>query len=260
MSSLAKTRGILLRHSAYSETSRVLHWFTEDFGRISTVAKGAMRPRNPLLGQCDQLYTCEVVFYHHERETAYITREVTPLAVRPRLRTDWRAALGGLYLADLAARATPPHVAAPDVFRLLHDALDVLGDHGWRAPVPLLFEIRLLTLLGLAPQLDQCAACDRELDAGSSARFEARQGGLVCPRCASAGSPDVMAPDVLAILRHWQRAEGWTLARTARCQSQQLSAMADALGLFIAYHLDILPNGRATTLATVFAPPPRVAA
>ncbi len=255
MSSLAKTRGILLRHSAYSETSRVLHWFTEDFGRISTVAKGALRPRNPLLGQCDHLYTCEVVFYAHERETAYVTREVTPLAVRPRLRTDWRAALGGLYLADLAARATPPHVAAPEVFRLLDEALEVLAGHGWRAPVPLLFELRLLTLLGLAPQLDQCAACDRELNAGESARFEAKQGGLVCPRCASAGSHDVMAPDVLAILRHWQRSEGWTLARTARCQPQQLSAMADALGLFIAYHLDVLPIGRAATLTTVFAPP-----
>lgn len=252
MSRLATTRGIVLRHSAYSETSRVIHWLTEDRGRISTVAKGAMRPRNAMLGQFDQLYTCELVYYAHDREAAYITRELSPLAVRARLRRDWRAALAGLYLCDLALRATPAHVPAPELYRLLEEALDVLDTHGWLEPLPLLFELRLLALLGLAPRFDRCATCDRPLEAGVRTFFEVRRGGMVCARCAPDTAAIALGPDVRSILLHWQRAEGWNPARTARCTAAQRTAMDELLGAFLAYHLDLAPVARQSVLPLLY--------
>lgn len=256
MSRLTKTRGIVVRHAAYSETSRIIQWITEDHGKISTIAKGAMRPRNPLLGQFDQLYTCELIYYAQERESVYITREVAPLFTRKRLRSDWRGAMAGLYLADLVARIMPAHEPAPELYNLLEDALSHLDDFGWYLPVPLLFELRLLTRLGLAPRLDRCASCDRRFDNGDRARFDAKQGGMVCRICRPTGKNPEMGADVLAILTLWQRAQGWNIARTSRCSDAQLSSIRELLGEFLGYHLDIGPHSRNMTMGLLFQPRP----
>jgi len=254
MSRLTKTRGIVVRHAAYSETSRIIQWITEDHGKISTLAKGAMRPRNPLLGQFDQLYTCELVYYAHERESVFITREVAPLSVRSRLRANWRGAMAGLYMADLVARIMPAHEPAPELFHLLEDVLTCLDEQGWFLPIPLLFELRLLTQLGLAPRLDRCASCDRVFENGDRTRFDVKQGGMVCRACKPSGHFPEVGADVLAILTLWQRAAGWNIARTSRCSSGQLTSVRELLGEFIGYHLDIGPHSRDMTMGLLFQP------
>lgn len=252
MSRLTKTRGIVVRHAAYSETSRIIQWITEDHGKISTLAKGAMRPRNPLLGQFDQLYTCELIYYAHERESVFITREVAPLSVRPRLRSDWRGTMAGLYMADLVARIMPAHEPAPELFHLLEEALTCLDEHGWFLPVPMLFELRLLSRLGLAPRLDRCALCDRTFENGDRARFDVKQGGMVCRACRASGTFPEMGADVLAILTLWQRSTGWTIARTSRCSPEQLASVRELLGEFLGYHLDLGPRSRDMTMGLLF--------
>lgn len=248
MSRLLKTRGIVIRHSPYSETSRIVQWITEDHGRLVTIAKGAMRPRSSLLGQFDSLYTCELIFYAHEREAVYVTREIATLHARPRLRTDWRAALAGAYLADLVARVVPRHESVPELFALLEQALDEFHDRGWHAPTLFLAELRLLHQLGLAPRLDACAVCDRRFAAGEPAAFSSRRGGMTCPSCPASPDDHRVGADVLAMLRFWQNASGWNTARTARCSPAQLATIQTLLGDFLAYHLDIAGLARARTL------------
>lgn len=254
MSRLTKTRGIVVRHAAYSETSRVIQWITEDHGKISTIAKGAMRPRNPMLGQFDQLYTCELIYYAQERESVYITREVAPLATRARLRTDWRGAMVGLYMTDLVARIMPAHEPAPELFHLLDEVLSSMDENGWFFPIPLLFELRLLSQLGLAPRLDRCTICDRKFEHADRARFDVKQGGMVCRVCRPSRHFPEMGADVLAILTLWQRTNGWNIARTSRCTSDQLASIRELLGEFLGFHLDIGPHARDMTMNLLCQP------
>jgi DNA repair protein RecO (recombination protein O) len=46
----------------FSESSRVATFFTREFGKVATVAKGAKRPKNPFDAALDLLAACEVVF------------------------------------------------------------------------------------------------------------------------------------------------------------------------------------------------------
>ena len=49
VSDLVTTRAIVIRHTPQTETSRIIHWVTEDHGKLTTLAKGALRPRNSML-------------------------------------------------------------------------------------------------------------------------------------------------------------------------------------------------------------------
>lgn len=248
MSHLTKTRAIAIRHQPHTETSRIIQWVTEDHGKLTTLAKGALRPRNDMLGQVDQLYTCELIYYARDRDTLFITHSIHALQTRSRLRADWRAALAGLYLTDLTARIMPEREPAPELFYLLEQMLDELQQRGWHPPTLFCYELRLLELLGLPPKLDRCVSCNQPFATGHHAAFAAKLGGMMCERCRTHEATHEAGADILAILAHWQRGRDWSTPRTARCSAAQLATIRTLTGDFLQYHLDVTGAARDNTL------------
>jgi DNA repair protein RecO (recombination protein O) len=242
----------------HSETSRIIQWITEDHGRCTTIAKGALRPRNALLGQIDLFYTCEIVYYArpHDHGGVAILREAAPLHTRPRFRTDWRAAAAAGYAMHILVRILPDHDPAPRLYHLLASLLNEWNERGWYAPALFAHELRLLQQLGLTPRLEQCAGCGTPISPASPPVFSIARGGLVCPHCRPPGD-DTRQPgaDVVAMLRHWQNAEGWNSIRATRATPRQLQNAGTLLGDFLAHHLDVHPAARETVLNRLFASP-----
>ncbi|MGI8966741.1 MAG: DNA repair protein RecO, partial [Limisphaerales bacterium] len=48
-----RARGLIIRVRPLTETSFIICWLTPNFGRISTVAKGARRSKSPFRGKLD---------------------------------------------------------------------------------------------------------------------------------------------------------------------------------------------------------------
>ena len=44
---------ILMRKIRFSDTTLIVEWLTEDFGRLKTIAKGALRPKSTFAGKLD---------------------------------------------------------------------------------------------------------------------------------------------------------------------------------------------------------------
>ena len=153
---IAKTDALCLRVTPFSRTSHVVSWLTSDYGRISTVIKGAQRPKSAFLGQYDLFYSCELLFYRRERNGLHIARECTPLDTRPGFRTDWRAAACASYLSDLLSRVSPGGGHAPELHTLAVQAMDFLCEGGSSLPFLFWLELQLLAALGLAPRLAEC--------------------------------------------------------------------------------------------------------
>ena len=62
-----RASGIILRTRPFTETSLVVEWLTEDAGRISTVAKGARRPKSPFIGKLDLFYEADFSFVRSQK-------------------------------------------------------------------------------------------------------------------------------------------------------------------------------------------------
>lgn len=253
-STIEKTHALVLRVSPFSRTSHVVTWLTPEFGRLATVVKGACRPKSPFLGQYDLYYTCELLFYARERNNLHIARECTPINMRTTLRTDWRASSCASYLCDIISRVSV-RGHQHDIYDLTTTALDALCADGVSPQFVFWTELKLLDCLGLSPQLTKCPACARNLTGTASTELSYDRGGILCHDCAPRQGKTTtrVPPDVLAMLRNWQRAASPRAAASTRCTPQQLSAFREILGMFLPYHLDMptIPRSRSLALDTI---------
>ena len=71
---IARTTAIPLACYPYSSSSRIVHWLTRHHGKVSTLLKGALRPKSPFLGEYDLFSTSELLYFqkqvHSHREQA----------------------------------------------------------------------------------------------------------------------------------------------------------------------------------------------
>jgi len=251
---IEKTQAVVLRVSPFSRTSHVVTWLTPEFGNLATVVKGACRPKSSFLGQYDLYYTCELLFYARERNGLHIARECSPLNMRTALRTNWRASACASYLCDLVSRVSV-RGHQHEIYDLTVGALDSLCADGASSQFLFWAELKLLECLGLSPQLNKCPACDRRLDNIASTDFSHDRGGVLCRNCAQHQGRTVtrVQPDVLAMLRNWQRAASPRAATSTKCKPEQLAAFREILGIFLPYHLDMptMPRSRSLALDTI---------
>src|SRR5262249_43112298 len=156
---IRKTVALVLRITPFSNTSHVVAWLTDAGENISTMIKGARRPKSAFLGQYDLFYTCELLYYRRETGGLHIAREASPLQTRPELRRNWRSFGGASYICQLILSTVMEGQAGHVGYGLAESALAMLDSGGPRVETMLWFELQWLGHLGFAPQLQYCAKC-----------------------------------------------------------------------------------------------------
>ena len=126
---IIKTDGIVLAIHPWSRTSHIVTWLTPDHGCVTTLVKGAVRPKSAFLGQYDLFYTCDLLYYARARGDLHALRETTPRNLRDGLRGRWReTALAG-YAAGLVKDLAPAHGESAAWCELMSLLLDRLETH-----------------------------------------------------------------------------------------------------------------------------------
>jgi len=149
---LERTEAIVLRTHPVTETSLVVTWFTREFGKLKTMAKGARRPKSPFRGKIDLFYLDEIVFLRSRRSDLHLLHDCFLEKPHATLRDSVRSLAAASYAVELVEVATEPEDASPRIFRLLRDVLDAL-EHGHGEALLIWFELKLLAAAGWKPKL-----------------------------------------------------------------------------------------------------------
>ena len=147
--------GIILRTRPLTETSLIVNWLTPDFGRISTVAKGARRPKSAFLGKLDLFYEADFSFSRSRRSELHTLREVSLRETHAPLRHEIGYLQQGAYCTALIEQATETETPLPAVYELLRELLRHLPKQSPEAQTIFAFELKLLDELGLTPNIQE---------------------------------------------------------------------------------------------------------
>ncbi len=178
-----RTEAILLRSRELRETSLTVAFYTRDFGKINGVIKGVRGSRSHFGGGALEPFAHDdIVFYEKKTSDIFLISQCDLVDFFPAVRSDLGRLAYAAYIIELLDSITPLGDRNPDVFELTLRTLRFLSGKASPRRVARIFEIRLLSLLGLMPSMASCVNCGaRQLkDAG----FSLRSGGLVCRDCA----------------------------------------------------------------------------
>ena len=143
------TAAILLRRIKLTESSLIVTWFTEEHGKLKTVAKGARRPRGPFAGRLDLFFAAEITYSHSRQSELHGLREVAVRNSREGLRTQYERTQMAAYFVELVEMTTEFEQPVPEVYDLLRRALDFLDKNEPTRRAMLHFESELSRLLGV---------------------------------------------------------------------------------------------------------------
>src|SRR5436190_14738873 len=178
-----KTRGIILRVVEFSETSCVVTLFTEDFGKVGALAKGARRPKGPFEGAIDLLALVRIVLIRKSSDTLDL---LTEAKLERRFRSPQRELArlyAGYYVAELLSELTEPGDPHRQLFQAADAALLALDSNEPVAETVLRLELATLLEVGHLPSLEQCVVCGRQVTNDKRVAFGMTAGGVFCEDC-----------------------------------------------------------------------------
>ena len=143
------TAAIVTRLTRLTDSSLIVHWFSERHGLVKTVAKGALRPKSPFAGQID-LFFGGVITFARSRSELPPLREVVIHEWREGLRKQYASTLLAAYCCQLLESAVEPAHPEPFLHDLLRRALDHIDGHGASLRALRHFESEVARHLGVA--------------------------------------------------------------------------------------------------------------
>ncbi len=167
------------------ESDKVVSMFSSERGLVRAVAKGARKPGTKMSGKSEALCVNNLLIA--TGRSLDIITQAESVATFSRLRTDLVRLTYGLYYAELAQSFGEGLEQESDVFfQLLLESLTLQESAQQDAHfLALEFEMCILRMLGLSPELTVCVGCREPLTERNLSVFIQELGGVMCEQCAA---------------------------------------------------------------------------
>jgi DNA repair protein RecO len=193
--SLLSTAAILLRSYPYSETSRILTFYTETHGVLGVVARGVRRTGGRRGDPLSTFSEGVLSLHHREGRDLQTFREFWPSTPRTGLALHPLRLAGASVLGELVLRHSESE-GNPSLFAVLSRGLSAMEAQPTDSLLTsLLAELwPLVVELGYRPLLEHCVACGRPPGKQEMARLDLGAGGLRCAACGGEGMGPRIGP------------------------------------------------------------------
>ncbi len=226
MGTPALTAALVLRSHPYGESDRIVTFITEDFGKVSGIAKGAMRSRRRFVNTLEPFVKVRLAFRFRPRSDLVFIERCELIEIWRGFGSDLERFVCASYILELTDRMVMGREPGGEIFRLVEATLSTLDSADSCPAVIRAFELHLLGAAGYRPDLTHCRACGRPAADLPSAVIVPARGGVFCPRCRpAADTAHALTGRTLAALAELQRSPVGT---TAPRVLQQEAAAAEA--------------------------------
>lgn len=178
--------GMVLSAATIGETDRRVVILTREQGRISAFARGACRPKSPLVAAARPFVTGEFVLV--PRRDSYTLQSAAVKEYFDALTKDFDRMTYGCYFLELAGYFSVEQSDETELLNLLYLTLKALEKGQMSGTlIRMVYEYRLFVVSGEYPQVFTCCRCGQPLKEGW---FSMGDRGAVCKSCGT-GAGDV---------------------------------------------------------------------
>lgn len=250
MSGPEKTEAIALRSIKFGDTSKIITFYTREFGKLKAIAKGARQAKNKFGSAFEPMTHVSLIVYRKEHREIQLVSQCDVIRSWHRMSDKVEKLEVGLSILELVDKVSHDEEAKPELFNLLLEVFAALND-AKKNELNLfcVFIIHLAGLLGFRPQFNACTNCGRTIDPDSihatTICFQSARGGFLCTSCADFEGPRVKFPvDSIKWLELLQNREKLMEAAEIDMPGQLSRDLVHLLLGFLRYHVDGLQHLR----------------
>ena len=245
MSSLSTTSAIILRRIDFGDYDVIVTILTLSQGKISMIAKYAKKSVKRFSGILELFSVIQVQGHKARGKGLYVLQEATLQNPFPKIRADINKTAYASYWSELINAWLEEGVQQVQLYYLLHHVLVELElDRIPEDVLSVLFQIKLMSLTGLNPNLNHCSICRIKTENIKKNRifFDLVKGGLVCDKCASGSFKRILLSKGTIKQLLWLAGKDLAKAKRLRFSSWTLKEGLSFLEAFVPYHLEKEPR------------------
>jgi DNA repair protein RecO (recombination protein O) len=189
---LHESDSIILKTYPLAEADRIVVFFSRDFGKLRGVANGVRKPGSRFGASLEPLAHTRVQFFRKEASELVRIRSTDLIDSPMKLFEDYDRALLASHVAELVDRFLPDHEVQDPVFRLFCLVRTCMVAGATRDDVVrCYFEVWMLRLAGVLPDLFTCSRCRRRLDGREARVLLPGLTRTACAACAGAEGTEI---------------------------------------------------------------------
>src|SRR5262245_12538053 len=234
------TPAIVLRSHPFGESDKIVSFMTECHGKLTGIAKGAMRSRKRFVNSLEPFALINLHFLDRPHNSLAFISGADLQRPFAQITASLDRISYASYLVEITDGLSGEREESPDVFRHLRDGLAHVEENGTSLRFLTYFELKLLQLAGYQPIFDNCKRCHREHHAMDVLHwcFSAEDGGILCETCARSRREVIrLSLAALEVLIALQCQNSLPLSRIS-LPSSAVKEIRSVMLRFVQYHVD----------------------
>lgn len=191
-----QTVALVIKVVDHGESDKIITFYCPSHGKLNGIAKGAKRSKKRFVNKLELFTLLDIQYAANTRSTLVRIDNADLINPFVTLRQKYDRYAASILLCELVIHWTRENDGDKKLFDLLFWAFDKLDKGESITRTIILFQIRLLDILGFRPNLSECLECGRLDSEGSPYRFSPNRSGLVCNKCAK---NDTISPSFLSL-------------------------------------------------------------
>ncbi len=241
---ISSTKAIVLSKKNYGDTSLICNLFSNQFGKITVIAKGAKSIKNPLGALLQPLNYIDCVYYYKTNRNIQTLTEASLLKKYYRIEKKFIKMQYALTVLDVVNQAT--HTAYPSeiIFRLTYKTLENINNEDVDKIdiLFIFFQLQYLRYLGYDPSIKYCVNCNTKL---LNAIFDYTAGQLLCLNCSNNKSDIKFNQEEFGIVQFLMNTHITKIVSTFKYDIQKCKMINNFLFKFMMYHLPDVRKSKA---------------
>lgn len=235
---------ILLRRISHSDYDLIVTFLTPHSGKMTTIAKNAKKSQKRFSGLLEPFSQLNIVFT--------ISKGKMPVLQEASLKNPFSGIRGNIlktayacYWSELIDRFSEGGKAQLPIYNVLKYCLQALeSESNVDAGLSIIFQMRFLSLSGLAPNLTECATCKIKISDFGNSRliFELAKGGLVCQGCSKNQTSQLILSNGTVKQLLWIQNNSLDNLKRLKFTRSVLNEGLNLLEAFVPYHLGRQPK------------------
>jgi DNA repair protein RecO (recombination protein O) len=180
---LHQSDSIILKTYPLGEADRIVAFFSRDHGKLRGVANGARKMKNRFGASLEPLAHSRIQFFEKENRDLVRIQSADLLDSPMKLFEDYDRAVCASHVVELLDRFLPEHEPQDAVFRLVRMTVRALEQGCPIEFAACYFEVWMLRLSGVFPDLFCCSACAKQLQSGDTRFLAPGLQAVICTDC-----------------------------------------------------------------------------